>query len=102
MTGHVAPNAKWDRNHEIIRLHRAGVSIAELARKYGISRVRVGQISAAVGALAPVHAIVRLRPMESIYKVARLLGDTVATLWGDSLQTVVANYWHPSADFLAS
>lgn len=35
---------KVERNGEIQRLHREGVSISEIGRRYGISRQRVFQI----------------------------------------------------------
>jgi hypothetical protein len=44
MTGRVAPSAKWGRNREIVRMHKSGVRVKDIAAKYGISGVRVGQI----------------------------------------------------------
>ena len=37
-------NAKTKRNEEIKELHKTGVSLSEIGRKYGISRQRVFQI----------------------------------------------------------
>lgn len=63
-------SVKSDRNREIVRLHVEGnLTLAEIARRYGITRERVRQIVGAQG--VPTLTWVRTKELNAARRVAR-------------------------------